>query len=204
LKVLFHFSFGTYSNTYVVGDEDGGDAIIIDPGKIDTSLIDKIESNNYTISSVLLTHRHRAHTEGLHTLLKIYTPTIYAGSSSFYDYPVQEVTDTEILTLGNIEVEAIHLPGHTIDSFVYRIGSTLFTGDALHASKIGSTRGVTEKALLLKGIKEKLLTLDERFLVCPGHGTLSALKIEKLFNHDLIEAVASDDLAQLSHPSVLT
>jgi hypothetical protein len=61
-----------------------------------------------------------------------------------------------------------------------------------------------EKALLLKGIKNRLMTLDERFLIFPGHGTISALKIEKLFNRELIDAMAIDDLEQLSHPSILT
>jgi glyoxylase-like metal-dependent hydrolase (beta-lactamase superfamily II) len=108
------------------------------------------------------------------------------------------------MDLSGITVEAIQVPGHTIDSFVYKIGNSLFTGDVLYAGRIGKTTGVVEKALLLKGIKNRLLTLDERFLIFPGHGTISALKIEKLFNQELIDAMSSDDLAQLSHPSVLT
>ncbi|MDD3822759.1 MAG: MBL fold metallo-hydrolase [Sphaerochaetaceae bacterium] len=204
MKVFFHFSLNEYANTYLIGPEDGGDAILIDPGHIDLELIERIESNRFTIAHVLLTHRHAAHTEGLGTLVKIYDPTVYAGSPSVYDHPVRAVQDRAIMDLSGITVEAIQIPGHTMDSFVYRIGNSLFTGDVLYAGRIGSTNGVMEKALLLKGIKNRLLTLDERFLIFPGHGTISALKIEKLFNRELIDAMAIDDLEQLSHPSILT
>jgi glyoxylase-like metal-dependent hydrolase (beta-lactamase superfamily II) len=204
MKVFFHFSLSEYSNTYLVGPEDGGDALLIDPGHINLELIERIEKNRFTIAHVLLTHRHETHTKGLGTLVKIYNPKVYAGSPGVYDVPVIKVTDKSIMDLSGITVECIQVPGHTIDSFVYKIGNSLFTGDVLYAGRIGTTSGVLEKALLLRGIKTRLLTLDERFLVFPGHGTITALKIEKLFNRELIDAMASDDLAQLSHPSVLT
>jgi hydroxyacylglutathione hydrolase len=193
-----------YSNTYLIGPDDGGEAILIDPGHIDLELIERIESNHFNIAHVLLTHRHLSHTFGLGTLVKIYNPTIYAGSPSLYDYPVKEILDRSYLDLSGIIVEAIQIPGHTIDSFVYRIGNALFTGDVLYAGRIGSTNGVVERALLLKGIKHRLLTMDERIVVFPGHGTITTLKIEKMFNHTLIDAMAMEDLAQLSHPSILT
>lgn len=204
MKVFFHFSLNEFSNTYLVGPEDGGDAILIDPGHIDLELIERIENNRFTIAHVLLTHRHPSHTAGLGTLVKIYDPIVYAGSPSMYESPVKEVRDRAILDLSGITVEAIQVPGHTIDSFVYKIGNALFTGDVLYAGRVGATSGVLEKALLLKGIKNRLLTLDERFLIFPGHGTISALKIEKMFNRELIDAMAIDDLAQLSHPSIMT
>ncbi len=136
--------------------------------------------------------------------MKIYDPMVYAGSPRMFDTPVREVQDRVVMDLSGITVEAIRIPGHTMDSFVYRIGNALFTGDVLFAGRIGTTTNVMEKALLLKGLKNRLMTLDERFLIFPGHGTISALKIEKLFNRELIDAMAIDDLEQLSHPSILT
>lgn len=204
MKIFFHFSLSEYSNTYLIGPEDGGDAILIDPGHIDLSLIDRIESNHFTVAHVLLTHRHSSHTQGLGTLIKIYNPIVHAGSPIMYEIPVKGIQDRETMDLSGITVEAMQISGHTIDSFVYRIGNALFTGDVLYAGRIGSTNGVVEKALLLKGIKRRLLTLDERLVVFPGHGTITTIKIEKLFNRDLIDAMATDDLEQLSHPSILT
>ena len=204
MKVFSQFSFNEYSNTYLIGPEDGGDAILVDPGHITLELIDRIEQNRFTIAHVLITHRHETHTKGLGTLLKIFKPIVYAGSPHLFDIPVRKVLDNAIMDLSGISVETIQVPGHTIDSFVYKIGNVLFTGDVLFAGRIGKTAGVLEKALLLRGITHRILTLDERFIIYPGHGTISALKIEKLFNQELIDAMASDDLAQLSHPSILT
>lgn len=204
MKIFFNFSLNGFSNTYLIGPEEGGDAILVDPGHINLDLIERIENNHFTIAYVLLTHRHTSHTAGLGTLIKIYNPIVYAGSPSMYDSPVKEVFDRSVLDLSGIAVEAIQIPGHTIDSFVFRIGNALFTGDVLSAGRVGKTSGPLEKALLLKGIKRRLLTLDERFLIFPGHGTISTLKIEKLFNRDLIDAMAIDDLDQLTHPSILT
>src|SRR5690554_6641809 len=114
MKVFFHFSLNEYSNTYLVGPEDGGDAILIDPGHIDLELIDRIESNRFTIAHVLLTHRHRAHTQGLGTLVKIFDPMVYAGSPRMFDTPVREVQDRAVMDLSGITVEAIRIPGHTM------------------------------------------------------------------------------------------
>ena len=204
MKIFSHFSLNDFSNTYLIGPENGGDAILIDPGHIDINLINRIEQNRYNIAHVLITHRHPSHTAGLGTLVKIYHPLIYAGSPTLFDLPVIPLKDGLFLDLSGIQVQALQIPGHSIDSFVFKTGNALFTGDVLHAGRIGSTNGVLENALLLKGIKSKILTLDERFVIFPGHGTLSTIKIEKLFNHALIEATASDDLDQISHPSILT
>ena len=204
MKIFSHFSLNDFSNTYLIGPENGGDAILIDPGHIDISLIERIEQNRYNVAHVLVTHRHDRHVAGLGTLRKIYNPKIYAGSPSLYDFPVRGLKDSLFLDVSGIAVEAMQIPGHSIDSFVFKIGNALFTGDVLHAGRIGSTKGVLEKALLLKGIKKRILTLDERFVIFPGHGTLSTIKVEKLFNQELIEAMSSEDLDQLSHPSILT
>jgi len=204
MKIFSHVSMLAYSNTYLIGPEEGGDAILVDPGHIDMELIERIEQNRFTISDVLITHRHDAHHQGLGTLLKIYHPTVYAGSPTLFDVPVKALNDNETLLLSQFSVKAIQVPGHTIDSFAFHIGNALFAGDILYAGRIGNTNGVLEKALLLKGIKHRLLTLDERTVIFPGHGTISTIKIEKLFNHDLIDAMGIDDLKQLSHPSVIT
>ena len=193
-----------YSNTYLIGPQEGGPAILIDPGHIDIDLIERIERNNFTVAHVLITHRHASHHQGLGTLMKIYHPIVHAGSPTLFEVPVVAIEDNEQIVVGEIVIKALQVPGHTIDSFVFHIGNALFTGDVLYAGTIGSTTGVVERALLLKGIKRNILSLDERTVIFPGHGTISTIKIEKMFNHDLIEAMAIDDLQQLSHPSILT
>jgi len=203
VKIFFNFSLNEYSNSYVLAPHKDSDAVLIDPGQITLELIEKIERHRLNIKYILLTHYHHTHSQGVGTLLKIYKPVIYAKNPALYEYPVVGIEDNQLLELGETVVECFHIPGHSMDSIVYKIENFIFSGDVLLAGSIGSTKEVINKALLLRGIKERLLTLDERFLIFPGHGAISALKIEKLFNRDLIEATKEDDLQSLSHPSIV-
>jgi glyoxylase-like metal-dependent hydrolase (beta-lactamase superfamily II) len=202
MRIYQHFSTTGFCNTYVIGKEDGSDAILIDPGQVDNDLITLIESHKFNLKTVLLTHRHESHSKGVKTLLKIYNPTIFAFASSVYDFPVIALEDrmynketfTELklkFDCNGIEVEAIHLPGHCIDSIVWKIDHALFTGDTLLASKIGSTPGYMERSLLMNSIKQKLMCLNDNLLVFPGHGAPTTILCEKAFNRDINDEIAS-------------
>ena len=191
MRIYQHFSVVGFCNTYIIGPNQGGQAILIDPGHVDNELISIIERNNYTISTILLTHRHQAHTSGVGTLLKLYKPTIYAYTNKVYDFEVTEISGGSIIDCDGIKIETIHLPGHSVDSLVFKIGHALFTGDTLMATRIGSTPGFVERSLLIKIIKSKLLNFDDNTLVFPGHGAPTKIKNERLFNPDLTEETAS-------------
>lgn len=189
MKIFQHFSVVGFCNTYLIGPDNGGSAILIDPGHVDVELIEMIEEHHYTIDHVLITHRHDAHVKGLGTLLKVYQPEVYAAAASIYDYEVTEISDNQTLRLSEFEVDAIHVPGHSLDSMVFRIQRALFTGDVLMSGRIGSTPGIMERELLRKAIRKRILSLDENLLLFPGHGTPSTLKIEKMFNPELLEII---------------
>ena len=74
-----------FSNTYIVANEKLNEAIIIDPGKITPRIIEKLESKNFKIQGILITHNHETHVQGLRTLNKIYSTNIYAA-----DYEIGE------------------------------------------------------------------------------------------------------------------
>ena len=65
-----------FSNTYIVANEKLNEAIIIDPGKITPRIIEKLESKNFKIQGILITHNHETHVQGLRTLNKIYSTNI--------------------------------------------------------------------------------------------------------------------------------
>jgi glyoxylase-like metal-dependent hydrolase (beta-lactamase superfamily II) len=187
VRIYQHFSIVGFCNTYLVAPDVGNEAMIIDPGHVDIELINLIESNHFDLKYILLTHRHASHTEGVKTLLKIYDPIIFASAISIYEYPVSVVRDEETLTLCTLPVEVIHVPGHSLDSIVYKIDHALFSGDTLQCGRIGSTPGYREKAVLIKSIHQRLMTLDENILLFPGHGTPSKLRIERMFNTELMK-----------------
>jgi glyoxylase-like metal-dependent hydrolase (beta-lactamase superfamily II) len=176
-----------FCNTYLVASKKHGEALLIDPGHVDLELINLIESNNYKLKHVLLTHRHLSHREGLGTLHKIYDISVHGSSFSSYDFAYQAVEDRQILNLCDMEIEVIHVPGHSLDSMVYKIDHALFTGDTLMCGRIGSTPGYREQTLLINSINQRLMGLDENSLIFPGHGTATKIRIERMFNHDLLQ-----------------
>ncbi|MBG0766271.1 MAG: MBL fold metallo-hydrolase [Spirochaetaceae bacterium] len=187
MNIYQHFSVVGFCNTYLVAREKGSEALLIDPGHVDTELINMIETNRYTLKHVLLTHRHPSHSEGLGTLKKIYNVEVHASAFSSYEFLYHPIEDAEVLNLCGLKIEVIHVPGHSLDSMAYRIDHALFTGDTLLCGRIGSTPGYREQALLISSINQKLMKLDENILIFPGHGSASKLRIERMFNHDLLQ-----------------
>ncbi len=187
MKIFFHFSVVGFSNTYLIGNSEGGDAILIDPGHMDIELLKLIEENNYYIRYILLTHRHTSHSEGLKTLKKIYDPEIYANTPYIFESRVNPIGDGSVIELAGIRIQALLIPGHSSDSLVFKIDNALFTGDVLMSGRIGSTDSSMSHSLLLRSLREKLLPLDNHTLIFPGHGTPSTLGVEKIINPDLLE-----------------
>ena len=167
--------------------DDKGNGLIIDPSYIDKELLEIIESGGIDLKAVLITHAHESHTAGLGTLKKIYSFDIYASAPSIEGFPARTLSDGEKIWIGELEVEALFIPGHSIDSLVYRIGSAIFTGDTLSSGTIASTKSYVAKSLLLKNIREKLMILPDSTIVYPGHGPISNIRVERMFNVDLLE-----------------
>ena len=182
MKIFFHFSVIGFSNTYLIGNTGGGDAILIDPGHMDIELLKLIEENNFYIKHILFTHRHPSHTVGLRTLMKIYDSDIYANSPFIMDFKVKTLLDGSSITLSGIPVSAMLIPGHSSDSLVYKIQDALFTGDVLMSGKIGSTTSSLSRSLLIRSIHEKILPLNDKTLIFPGHGAPTTLCVEKKIN----------------------
>ena len=186
MKLYFHFAVVGFANTYLIGPNGGGDAILVDPGIMDKELLTLIEGNKYTIRTILVTHHHNSHVKGIRTLKKIYDADIYAFSPYILDFPSVPIKDEDKFTAASgIEVEVIEVPGHSSDSLIYHIGGMVFTGDVLAAGRVGNTKNSFSRALLLRSISEKLFSLPDTTLVLPGHGPPSSLKAEKMFNPDL-------------------
>ncbi|WP_319477026.1 MBL fold metallo-hydrolase [Marispirochaeta aestuarii] len=181
MKIFTHFSFVSFSNSYLVGPAEGGDAIMIDPGIMDVPLLRLIEKNSYTVRYLLVTHNHESHIRGGRTLLKIYPAEVFGGSPNLLERDSTLLKDGDTLDLGGITIESLQISGHSSDSMVYRIGSCFFTGDVLSAGGIGSTPNRYARALLIQGIQQKLLTFSKG-TVYPGHGPPSTIEAERRFN----------------------
>lgn len=197
--MIFQQLFSTVglSNSYLVGPRGGGDALLVDPGEFGQTMLQAIESNRLRLRWILVTHAHRAHVAGIRGLLRVYEPEIWCNQPSILESPARHAQDGDRLELGEIGVDVIELPGHSIDSLCWRIGDMLFTGDTLSAGGIGRTRDVTARELLVAGIRRRLLALDDDVLVFPGHGPPSRIGIERRFNPYLAPGPHQDRAAAI-------
>jgi hydroxyacylglutathione hydrolase len=176
------FSRVGFSNAYLVGPDQGGDALLVDPGVFDATLLQAMEGNGLYVRSILVTHAHNAHINGIRGILKVYDAAIYASHSSILDFPARRIVGGETLSLGGFTVNVIETPGHSIDSLCFHIDGMLFTGDTLSAGSVGSTRDGYARGLLLETVRDKILTLGDEVLIFPGHGPPSKVGVEKLYN----------------------
>ena len=115
------------------------------------------------------------------------------AAGAFFREPKQVVEldrDGDKLDLGSVTVNVDHTPGHTRGSVVFRVRSAakddqdvVFTGDTLFERSIGRTDlfGGSGRDLLTS-LVEKLLVLDDKTVVLPGHGNSTTIGAERRFN----------------------
>jgi hydroxyacylglutathione hydrolase len=91
--------------------------------------------------------------------------------------------DGDVLEAGGLKFEIIHTPGHTPGGICIKVGNVVFSGDTLFQASIGRTDfpGGSYR-LIIKSIKEKLLTLPDDTVVYPGHGPKTSVDLEKKIN----------------------
>jgi glyoxylase-like metal-dependent hydrolase (beta-lactamase superfamily II) len=190
VKVFFHYCPQGFSNCYILGTEYEGEAgkskareaLIIDPGVMDEAILNFIEKYDYTLRGVFVTHNHRSHVRGLRTIKRIYDVDVYAVNHVILDQRAVMVRDGDTVTLGEFRIEVISVPGHSADSAVFKVGSLLFTGDALSAGLVGSTVSFYGAEVQMRALRSKLLSLPGNYVIMPGHGPPSSLNAERQFN----------------------
>jgi glyoxylase-like metal-dependent hydrolase (beta-lactamase superfamily II) len=183
VKVFFHYCNFGFSNCYILGtDTEPREAIIIDPGTMDKTILDFIEQNNYRLLGVLVTHDHLNHVHGLRTLKRIYDVEIYAVNHIILEHRTTMVKDGDTFDLGPFHIGVISVPGHSSDSAVFKINHLLFTGDALNAGMLGTTASSYGAEVQMVALRTKIFPLPGNYVVLPGHGPPSTLETERRFN----------------------
>lgn len=170
--------FGT--NAYVLNCKEKGESVLFDaPGSAD--LIRKyLEGSRFLY--ILLTHGHMDHTMALEELYGVLGAELAAHEDDADSLPVKPdrlFYDGEIVKCGNLEIEAIHTPGHTPGSLCYRFGDILISGDTLFPGGPGKTGSPESFIGVLASIREKILTLPDQTIIIPGHGNTTSVGKER-------------------------
>jgi hydroxyacylglutathione hydrolase len=166
---------GFLSNTYLVADELGSDAVMIDAGGPVEPLLGVLDRMRYRLTHILLTHHHHDHISELDQVLQRHPGTpVLIHELERPDVP--QATGTMVpgipIESGALTIEPIHTPGHTAGMISLLINSgDVFTGDTLFKGSVGGVRapGHTTYADLKHSIMEKLLKLPPETRIHPGH-----------------------------------
>jgi len=185
-RQLFDTTSSTY--TYLLADQMGGEAIIIDP------VIENVPQYVQLISELDLqlvmavdTHIHADHVTGAGQLSQ-QTHCVYAmGEQTRAECISHRFTDDDTLSVGKLSLQACYTPGHTDDSYSFIMNDRVFTGDTLLIRGTGRTDFQNgDPAAQYDSLFGRLLTLPDETLVYPAHDyegrTCSSIIEEKQFN----------------------
>jgi hydroxyacylglutathione hydrolase len=168
-------SEGWLSNTYLVADEQGADAVLVDAGGPVEPLLRVIERMRFRLTHVLLTHHHHDHVAELDAVLARHPDTpvlIHELERALVPGATGLLVPGEAIACGALEIEPLHTPGHTAGMVSLLVGGTdVFTGDTLFKGSVGGVRapGHTTYADLRSSIMDKLLALPAATRIHPGH-----------------------------------
>jgi glyoxylase-like metal-dependent hydrolase (beta-lactamase superfamily II) len=163
------------SNTYVVADELGGHAVMVDAGGPVAPLLEYLRRGQLQLTHVLLTHHHHDHVAELEAVLEAH-PGVPVLIHPLEQELVPAATGTmepgAAIETGALRIEPIHTPGHTAGMLSLLFdGTEVFTGDTLFKGSVGGVRapGHTTYADLKSSIMDKLLKLPAATRIHPGH-----------------------------------
>lgn len=167
--------------------ESNGESAVIDPMRDTESYIQLAKEHQSSIKYIFETHFHADFVSGHLDLSRQTGATIVYGPHTETKFPFHLSKDGEIFKIGNITLEVIHTPGHTLESTCYLLSDEngkpycIFTGDTLFIGDVGrpdlSSGNLTKEELasiMYDSIHNKLMPLPDYVIVYPGHGAGSS------------------------------
>jgi uncharacterized NAD(P)/FAD-binding protein YdhS/glyoxylase-like metal-dependent hydrolase (beta-lactamase superfamily II) len=180
--------------TYLIGDADSRQAILVDPvwEQVERDLR-VLRELDLTLHFCLETHVHADHITGASELRSRTGCQIFVPQQANVTEADRWIADNEILQLGCVIIRSINTPGHTDSHMVYLVNDThLLSGDTLFIRGCGRTdfQGGNAGALY-DVVTQELFKLPDDTLVYPGHDyqgqTVSTIGEEKLWNPRFVE-----------------
>ena len=172
--------------SYVLGCKSRAQFAVVDPHvDVVDSYIALAEREGSPIVAVFDTHVQADHVSGLPALVERTGATAYLPEGAGVGFEHHALADGEVVTLGNVDVQAIATPGHALAHHAYLVtdhtradepwlvltGDALLVGDAgrpdLHAHGEHTVEGMART--LYRSLTEKLLVLPDHLVLYPSH-----------------------------------
>jgi glyoxylase-like metal-dependent hydrolase (beta-lactamase superfamily II)/rhodanese-related sulfurtransferase len=175
--------------SYLVGDEGTGRAVVVDPQRDVSRYLADAEELGLTIERVIETHFHADFLSGHLELAAATGAAISYGDEASADFPIDPLAHGQVLSLGEVQLEIRHTPGHTPESISVVVsehpgaepwgvltGDTLFIGDVGRPDLLTSNGWTADQLArrLYRSVHDQLLSLPDATRVYPAHGAGSA------------------------------
>ncbi len=161
--------------------------MVIDPLRDIDEYLALAKARNATIKYIFETHFHADFVSGHVELAEATGAPIVYGPQAVTSFPAYIAKDQEIFQVGAVTIEALHTPGHTLESTCYllrdenNVPHSLYTGDTLFVGDVGRPdlfSGDLSKeelaGMLFESLNNKIKTLPDHVTVYPAHGPGSA------------------------------
>lgn len=176
---------GATVNLYLVWDVETKAAWLFDCGEDATDVVEIVRRHDLKLEAIFLTHGHHDHIKALPGIREA------LGNPPAYAHPQENVAGTEpihegeIHTLGRLKLEARSTPGHSPAGLTYVVSGlerpVAAVGDAIFAGSMGRVEAERfEEAK--QAIRDHILSMGEQTILCPGHGPLTTVALEREHN----------------------
>ena len=159
------------NNGYVLTCRRTGERVIIDAPAEPEKLAEA--AGDGPIKAIIITHRHGDHTAGLRYLKERTGAAVAAHPDDAPELPISPdmlLQDGDRIQVGDLNLLAIHTPGHTPGALCLLTGKHVFSGDTLFQGGPGRTGSPDNFRQVKDNIESKLLPLEDGTAVYTGHG----------------------------------
>lgn len=191
------------NNVYVVADDTAGRAALIDPGMEDApGILEFIHDRKLALDVVLNTHAHLDHAFNnafftARTGAELAIPEqdlplledlrmqaeMFGLPAPDNAKPSRLLRDGDVVEVGGIALHVLHTPGHTPGTSCFLMNGVAFVGDLVFAGSIGRTDlPGGSHMVMMRSLREKLLSLPDQTILYTGHGPATTLAVERRTN----------------------
>ena len=166
--------------SYLVGDTDVGECVVVDPQRDISEYVHTAESHDMRISRVIETHNHADHVSG-HGKLAALGAEVAIHEDAGVEYAHHSLKDGEVIEVGKVHLQVLHTPGHRPEHIALTVTDTsranepwlALTGDALFVGDVGRPDLAVEPAegasQLYELLHSRLLKLQDGVELFPAH-----------------------------------